>query len=297
MEQVFSWAGTKAVFHQALKALDIRSVEYLLPLNDENAAPTISLQDVLRHLRHVRIEGSLLAARSILPYLTDVKTLTTQLGGLDHPLPPLTSRDGDPPLRVLQKLQLTHSPVIFDFILEHVSLPNVAVLSFDPESMPHLSPTISSLPNLRSLHITGDTYHPDTSNTTTFNALVTLSSLSLPLSHLHLYFWPSPDILSALPATIQFLDFQVGTDINVLGSSFRADDDEVIRQLADVGTWRSKRFPALRAVGLHRGSGSFGWSGRVEARVEALVEEVEGFEVVTDGETWRLLLPGEWAVE
>lgn len=237
-------------------------------------------------LRHVRIEGVSLGFPSIVPHLVNVKTLIIQNIGPVFPPPPTSPNGHGTSLHLVEKLQVRQSPGALDFILARSTLPNLVMLSIDDESIPRDRRILGTFPALRSLHIKSEGFHSDDGHASI------LSSLSSSyLSHLRLFSWPTPEILFSLPATIEFLDVQVGRDLFTL---FVWSGPGAFEELADLKTWKTKWLPALRAVRLRD---MFSWGESVEERVEALPAEVEDLKVVLDEGAWRQILPKEWCAE
>lgn len=193
------------------------ALPWLWPLGD--------LAGVLAHLRHVQIGGEFDGIISLFPYLNDVQTLTfhgvkTPQWGRPEPSP-------DANLPLLQRLQFNESNPILHHLLANVLFPNLTTLSPDHTSVaqaPSPFPVLPALADLRSLHLVGD-----------FSKMDLPSLSSLPLSHFRLDSWPTPDLFSSLPSTIEFLDFVTW-----------GQEDVVIPRLEDVRRWKVKSFPALR---------------------------------------------------
>lgn len=147
------------------------------------------------------------------------------------------------------------------------------------EQLPRILPT---LPSLRSLHLTL-LYHAILSP----NFFPVLSTTSL--SHFHLNLWPFPILFSSLPATIELLSFRIDDERGIL-------EETVLKRLEEAGGWKVNHLPALRAIGICLGAEAVGWR-RAPLRLEALVGEVEGFEVVLDDEVWRKMVPSQWQIK
>lgn len=252
---------------------------------EEDGFSVAPLQDFLRRLSHVRLEGTPDGVATVLPYLTNVKTLAVDMIDDDPRVTFPPSPGAVPPLEVLEKLQLGASPQVFNYLLQERPLLHLVVLCFDTDSIPPAPQPLPPIPNLRSLRVNTNPRRPDEN-------IAHLLSSPLPSSllHLHVAFWPSPAVLASLPATIQFLDLTLSPDITA-HKTHAAWEDEATSRLAEMTRWKTERFPALRAVRIRDG---FGWRARLREGVEALVENAEGFDVVREEGTWRGVLPPEW---